>query len=98
MTNPDQFAPVFHRRVTACRAVQVTHQNLPSVALWCGGTTWGASVRVPEPGSHDQAADVGDWIVRVGFRRFEVWSDTDFTDQWVPYIPKVVYQPTGDRP
>lgn len=84
---------VYARRITRVRAVQVTHANLSAVAVWAGGSTWGATVRVP--GSHDQVAEVGDWVVRYG-QTFEVWTDADFRDEWVPEMSvyvQSIYQP-----
>lgn len=95
MSNPVD-AQTFHRRVHTVSAVQVTHANLHSVALWCGGQTWAASVVVDgQHYSRPYAASVGDWIVKVG-PRFEVWTDADFRDQWVPVVPKTVYQPVRE--
>lgn len=78
MSNPAE-AQTFHRRVTVCRAVQVTHANLAAVAVWVKGSTWGASVILPG----ERVATVGDWVVQVGATR-DVWTDETFTREWVP--------------
>lgn len=82
----------YTRRVTHVRAVQVTHANLAAVAVWCGGSTWAASVRAPRDGDWDWQAVPGDWVVKVG-PHFEVWTDEDFRAEFVPQMS--VYQPTG---
>lgn len=84
----------YTRRVTHVRAVQVTHDNLAEAALYCGGSTWAATVRVPEPGSHDEVAEVGDWVVKIG-PQFQVWTDGEFRAEFVPQMS--IYQPVGER-
>ena len=86
----------YTRRVTHVRAVQVTHDNLAAVVAWIGpgASTWGATVRVPEPGSHDEVAEVGDWLVKIG-PRFQVWTDEAFRAEFVPQMS--IYQPVGER-
>ena len=82
----------YTRRITHVRAAQVTRQNAAEVALWCGGSTWGVSVRVPDPGrGFPRQADPTDWVVKEGDRRFVVMSETEFEREWVPQMS--VYQP-----
>ena len=82
----------YTRRVTHVRAVQVTHANLAEVAVWCGGSTWGATVRVPDVEYGD--AGVTEWIVKVG-PHFQVWTDEAFRAEFVPQMS--IYQPVGER-
>ena len=82
----------YTRRVTHVRAAQVTRQNAAEVALWCGGSLWGISVRVPDPErGFPRQADPTDWVVKQGDRRFVVMSETEFEREFVPQMS--VYQP-----
>jgi hypothetical protein len=86
---PIDLAQVFHRRVTTCRAVQVTASNLSEVAAWCGGSTWAASVLVPMTSNGQRCgevgAPVGAWVLQVG-TCYEAWTDQQLRDQWVPVV------------
>jgi hypothetical protein len=30
----------YRRKVTRCKAMRVTAENLQNIAAWCGGSTW----------------------------------------------------------
>lgn len=70
---------------------RITHNNLRHIADWCGGSTWGAGVRVPQ-GRWDYTGAVGDWVVREG-NTWRVMSDTDFRAVFVPSPIDVVVIP-----
>ena len=84
----------YTRRVTHVRAVQVTHANLAEVALWCGGSTWAASVLVPSREVWQYRVAPGDWVVKIG-PHFEGWTDEEFRAEFVPQMS--IYQPVGER-
>lgn len=81
----------YTRRVVHVRAAQVTRQNAAEVSLWCGGSTWGVSVRVPDPErGFPRQADPTDWVVKFD-GRFIVMSEGEFEREFVPQMS--VYQP-----
>ena len=87
----------YTRRITHVRAAQVTRQNAAAVAVWVGegASTWGISVRVPDPGrGFPRQADPTDWVVKEGDRRFVVMSETEFEREFVPQMS--VYQPVAE--
>ena len=71
----------YRRKVTDCKAMRVTTENLPQVAAWCGGHTWASAVVVPiysDGKRGEDVAPIGSWVVQVG-GVFRVWPAEAFT-------------------
>jgi hypothetical protein len=74
----------YRRKVTGCKAMRVTTENLPQVAAWCGGHTWASSVVVPiwsDGKRGEDVAPIGHWVVQVG-GVFRIWPAEAFTAEW----------------
>ena len=79
----------YRRKVTRCKAMRVTTENLPQVAAFCGGHTWASSVVVPiwsDGKRGEDTAPIGSWVVQVGLA-FQVWPHEHFTAQWQAVTP-----------
>lgn len=75
----------YRRKVTDCKAMRVTSENIAQVADWCGGHTWASAVVVPiysdgKPRGED-TAPIGSWVVQTG-PVFRVWSHELFTAEF----------------
>ena len=74
----------YRRKVTDCKAMRVTSENITQVADWCGGHTWASAVVVPiwnEGKRGEDTAPIGTWVVQTG-PVFQVWPHEHFTSQW----------------
>lgn len=74
----------YRRKVTRCKAMRVTTENLPQVAAWCGGHTWASAVVVPiysDGKRGEDTAPIGSWVVQVG-GVFRIWPAEAFTAEW----------------
>lgn len=69
---------MLRRRPLVVEAWQVTADNGPDVAAWCGGmwTNDLGRMVVPTTSGSFRVAKVGDWVVRSPFGEFEVESDS----------------------
>ena len=79
----------YRRKVTRCKAMRVSTDNLEQVAAWCGGHTWASSVVVPiwtDGKRGEDTAPIGSWVVEVGLA-FQVWPHEHFTAQWQAVTP-----------
>ena len=90
MTAPyETLAATFHRRVTTCRAVQVTASTLKEVAAWCGGSTYTTSVLIRQTIIDElvgwSSANPGGWVIQIG-PRYEALTDAEFQAEWVPAV------------
>ena len=74
----------YQRKVTRCKAMRVTAENLPQVAAWVGGHTWASAVVVPiwtDGKRGEDTAPIGSWVVQTG-PAFTVWPHEAFASQW----------------
>lgn len=79
----------FRRRITACKAIRVTPDNLEEAAHWCGGHLWAGCVVVPVQFNGkrgEMRAEVGDWIVRTPLTlTCQVWPNDRFVAEWAEF-------------
>jgi len=62
-------------------AVRVSQSNRDQLAAWVRGQAWASGVVLPSPRG-EQFVGAGAYLVDAG-GRFEVWSESDFVQQWV---------------
>ena len=74
-TTPADWPQTFRRRVTVCKAWQVTGDNLRHAAAWVNGHTWANSVVVPDGNGGELTAAPGDVILRFGTRHAVMPAD-----------------------
>ena len=79
----------YRRKVTTCKAMRVSTDNLEQVAAWCKGHTWASSVVVPvwhDGKRGEDTAPIGSWVVQTG-PAFRVWTHEMFAAQWQAVAP-----------
>jgi hypothetical protein len=80
---------ILKRRPLTVEAWQVTATNGAAIAEWAGGMWVAYTERIilPTPDGSFHRAEIGDWVVRTAFGRFEVESDkTIFSNYEAPIM------------